>query len=294
MQELLRTDLFNIEEILSILEMQSFVERKKLKSLFSKYICDVIEGYTPHFESYKGDLPGNWYNFVFGSNHMHQLYGNFVGSILGMCIQCFEVRDYGSHTRRWQVQLNSDKIRYSVVSMNYDLVLENIAAIVPAKFKCGTRIGFESMADADSGCLLAKLHGSADTGLVVPPTWAKGTHRRIVEAWRNAYRVLAQANHIRFIGYSLPLADSYIHYLLKSAVIESPHLKTIDVICKDEEGSARSRYDAFMRFGDYRFQNRDVTQYLQAIHDVTYRKQKIDKELRFGALERAHNAFMAS
>jgi len=288
-------DLFNIGEILSILEMASFVEGRNLKSNFAKYICDVIDGYTLRFEPHERDLPANWHRFVFGKQSLQRLYGSFVGSILGISIRCLDVVERDSNHREWHVETNNQKVNYSVVSLNYDLVLEKISDLIFRKFSCTGRAGFESDADVDSGCLLAKLHGSADTGLVVPPTWAKGTHRRIAEAWRNAHRVLTHANHIRFIGYSLPLTDSYIQYLLKSAVIESAHLKTIDVVCKDKEGSARSRYDAFMRFVDYRFQNRDVIEYLQAIHDATYRnKGTADNELEFGALEHAHEVFMAS
>ena len=40
-------DLFNIEEILSIMEMQSFLGSKSIKKQFIKYIIDVIKHHTP-------------------------------------------------------------------------------------------------------------------------------------------------------------------------------------------------------------------------------------------------------
>jgi hypothetical protein len=40
-------DLFNIEEILSMLEIQEFIERGRLRESFIQYIRDVIKYYTP-------------------------------------------------------------------------------------------------------------------------------------------------------------------------------------------------------------------------------------------------------
>ncbi len=62
------TDLFNIEEILSILEMQVFVEKRRLRKAFLQYVRDVIIYYTPSIEGRAGGLPGNWHDFVFGGS----------------------------------------------------------------------------------------------------------------------------------------------------------------------------------------------------------------------------------
>jgi len=139
---------------------------------------------------------------------------------------------------------------------------------------------------------LAKLHGSLDTGVIVPPTWAKGNNPKINSIWKNAYKILCEANHIRFIGYSLPIADSYIKFLLKSAVVKTEHLKSIDVICLDNDGSVRKRYDEFLEFNYYKFANVDVTEYLTMLSSqykgISPRKEMV----RMNALEKIHYTFM--
>ena len=64
------------------------------------------------------------------------------------------------------------------------------------------------------GGLLAKLHGSVDTGEIIPPTWNKQmSSPKIRDAWRAAFYLLEHANHVRVIAYSLPQADNYIKYV---------------------------------------------------------------------------------
>lgn len=63
------SDLFNIEEILSILEMASQLEGHKLKKNFIKYLSDVITFYTPKLNYYlRGHNVSNWNDFIFGDN----------------------------------------------------------------------------------------------------------------------------------------------------------------------------------------------------------------------------------
>lgn len=72
------TDLFNIEEILSIIEMGSFLEWKRLKPTFLRYISDVITFFTQSLEPYGKELPGNWYDWIFGKNPICKPYPIFV------------------------------------------------------------------------------------------------------------------------------------------------------------------------------------------------------------------------
>lgn len=53
-------DLFNIVEILTILEMQELVGNGRLKSGFAQYILDVILYSTPSVRDLESDLPPNW------------------------------------------------------------------------------------------------------------------------------------------------------------------------------------------------------------------------------------------
>src|SRR3982751_5823621 len=67
-QSYYQADLFNIEEILSILEMDQQVSGKRSKR-FVKYVADVVRYYTP--PDPKADppkFPGNWYERPMSEN----------------------------------------------------------------------------------------------------------------------------------------------------------------------------------------------------------------------------------
>jgi len=112
-----------------------------------------------------------------------------------------------------------------------------------------------------------------------------------------AYQLLADATQLRIIGYSLPTADAYVKYLLKSAVIKDPHLKKIDVICRDPDGSVEKRYNDFIKFDYYNFVGADVDTYLSN-HAGRYKNASGKKDLERGfiinELEEAHKSFMSS
>lgn len=259
------TDLFNIEEILSLLEMQENLGSDHPKRLFLRYISDVISFYTPRID--RADLkPNNWGLQLFGSNTPWNLYGYFVGSILGLR---FSRRQDLLPVEVGRLAL---PINYSVVTLNYDLVLESVCNYINRQYRCTSSVDFvRTPADLDYNkepLILAKLHGSIDSGDIVPPTWNKGLGQPgVISSWRLAYRALSKANYVRIIGYSLPSSDLYIKYLLRSAAIEAPHLKRIDVLCYDPDGSVKNRYDDFISFANCRFVSGRTEHYLQANFD---------------------------
>ena len=144
---------------------------------------------------------------------------------------------------------------YSIVSLNYDRVLESYADI-----HGGDRFARELDENQDKktrGAYLAKLHGSIDTHDIVPPTWNKTLGgSELSKAWKLAFKLLSEANHIRVIGYSLPTNDAYVKFLLRAAIVESQHLKTFDVLCRDNDGLVKKRYGDFVSFpSDFRFKS---------------------------------------
>jgi hypothetical protein len=142
---------------------------------------------------------------------------------------------------------------------------------------------------------LAKLHGSVDFDNIIAPTWNKAIARGILEVWTVAHKLLSSANEIRIVGYSLPVADAYIKYLLKSAVATSPHLKQIDIICRDGDGSTRSRYRDFISFKYARFAGEDIHDYLDLVRAETSTRGRMgDGSLAFNQLEPAHSEFFNS
>jgi hypothetical protein len=228
-----RTDLFNIEEILSILEMTERVTGSDLRE-FIRFIKEVIEHFTPLVPPINFQY-GNWWSAPFKDASTWSGYFTFVGHLLRFRCRPMEETAYGKkHIELQSSPLDKPQVKYNIISLNYDLVLEMMASLlVCGKLSPNARsfnTTFERpLADGDVG--LAKLHGSVDSNNIIAPTWNKGIFSGMVNIWNAALEMLRNANHIRIIGYSLPESDAYIKYLLKAAVINSPHLKKIDVVC---------------------------------------------------------------
>jgi len=292
-------DLFNIEEILSIIEMDNFLMGKKIRRDFLKYISDVISFYTPQLKPYQGELPGNWYDFIFGDDKLLSYYGYFVANLFNLEIVVRKLQDYGRLVRQFIIRpCNLISTRYAIITLNYDVVLEEFCNFINNQYNNEDKISFNRETPPGDWTTppLAKLHGSVDIDLIVPPTWAKGTTPRVTPIWKNAYQILRESNHIRFIGYSLPIADGYIKYLIKSAVVHAKHLKSIDVICLDPDGSVKTRYEDFIKFAYCRFANDSTYEYLMMLHDINKKKtHTIDQNLpyKMNVLEHVHETFMA-
>ena len=78
------SDLFNIEEILSILEMERQLQGLRRTKTFTNYLSRVIEYYTPILEK-PDSWPGNWWVHLFRSrNPIWTEYGYFGAALLGL------------------------------------------------------------------------------------------------------------------------------------------------------------------------------------------------------------------
>jgi hypothetical protein len=287
-------DLFNIEEVLSILEMQEQLEGSHLKEQYIKYIADTILHFTPRIYGYDGSLPGNWQEFVFGKDANWRGFGSFVASLQSIAIEQ-RTMDSGREREFCSRALNPQSHHYDVISLNYDLVLENVCRFIYSHFPSSSVLRFirsqAGVNSEESSPWLCKLHGSAD-GQIVPPTWSKALNPSIEEQWKKAHQLLATANHIRILGYSLPSADAYVKFLLKSSVVQAQHLKSIDVIVLDPEDTVRRRYDEFVSFKYYRFANASIEDYIKRIQEVSLGGSHTRPYVEFNALEQVHEAFM--
>lgn len=283
-----KSDLFNIEEVLSILETErQLVKRTSANSDFESLIKDVVNYYTPPDKKF-APAAGNWEFTMFGHNSPECFYSAFFASLCGLRFTKspdepgvrFEITDNGR--------------RYTLVTMNYDLLPERFECLINDHF-----VGNETMVFVRDGfdtaqriAHLAKIHGSADADRIIPPTWSKIVTKEQKKAWQVALQSVSRANHIRIIGYSLPTTDNYISYLLKAAIMKSEHLKSIDVICLDCNGDVKTRYDTFVTFRDYRFYNADTVQYLSSVYNSPYKTgQERDRRVSFD-LEKAHHKFV--
>ena len=293
-------DLFNIEEILSILEMRDQIGGKSTARRFVKYIADVIEHCTPPQPGAPG-ASSNWYEYPLQDSGRWVPYFYFVLSLLNVSVT---INMSGGEHRFSVSRDQSAPARYSVVTLNYDRVLEIWSQFLTLYYQGGGGFHFGTSATEaqthDYTVPLLKLHGSVDAENIMAPTWNKGVPKSMAAVWQQAHDALSSANQIRIVGYSLPGADAYIKYLLKSAVVRAPNLKAIDVLCRDHSGATHARYKEFIRFGYARFVSADVVEYLKTVQVATISSAKLNSNhqpplpVHFRDLEAAHEDFFNS
>ncbi len=262
-------DIHNIEEILSLLEMGDFVEGEPSSQKFIRFLADVITGYTPTFETSRiDDRKWKSADSEFGSG-VPGRYATFLAGLLGQDV----VREgEGRFTRFLRQRAAAPDSRYSIISLNYDMVIEESARMICKACPEGDPQPLCSSPTqmTEDSVAFGKLHGSVDGLTIVPPTFSKGSGLQVREAWKLAWDAFASANEIRILGYSLPLADSNVRYLLKSATRKAPNLQRIDVVCMDADGGVRERYDEFLDFFKYRFSSSDVLELLKGRYESTH------------------------
>jgi hypothetical protein len=283
-----KTDLLNIEEILSILEMSKYLKQTDNAIEFKKFISAVINKSTPDIHP-TNKLFSNWYHRLFDGDDLLDRYGCFLANLINL-----ELRGSKDSISAWCME--NDLLSYSVVTLNYDMILEELWRSIKRLTK-GTISSGRPMKEM----AIAKLHGSADKpDSIVSPTWNKMIDNLPLNDWVRAHAWLKDASHIRIIGYSLPITDSYIKYLLKSSILDTFNLKSIDVICLDGDGAVKVRYDNFVTFGlSYRFRNASTQQYLEFIYkdhmEIFQKEVKPPNNVAFYQyLENSHNKFMES
>ena len=115
----------------------------------------------------------------------------FAFNLLG--ISLFEERadKYGEVLRQFFAKrLDGRKTYYGVVSLNYDLLLENVVNSFTdyiVKIQGDIKFNKDLQPNDWSDTPLYKLHGCVSTGSVIPPTWAKGDSKAVKSIWKNAY-----------------------------------------------------------------------------------------------------------
>lgn len=286
-----RTDLFNIEEILSILEMRERAMGSDLGE-FIVFIKEVIEYFTPAIPKFDVGKY-NWWDAPFVDASPWINYFTFAASLLRLVPFSAEGNDHG---RKYNYLVSrpipEPQTQYNVITLNYDLVLESMENLLMSHKDSHSANRFKtdfSTPSSETSVALAKIHGSVDSGNIIAPTWNKHLSTNMSSVWEAALKMLTEANHIRIVGYSLPIADAYIKYLLKAAVLKSSHLKRIDVLCLDSYGDVKQRYDEFIDFKYYRFCNARTEQYLAEVQTATSKRHETQsKERHYDQLEAAH------
>lgn len=291
-------NLWNIEEILSILEMRESLGDVSPKREFVRYIGDVVQAQMPSEPIPHNPDTMQCFDFLF-DDWKWDHYGKFFASLLRLT---FMRRDFSAQGGAKCVRFgrrHESSWRYGLVSLNYDEVCERVVRAFEFHYNSGSNAAafhlgtdFSDLPKAFQSALpLAKLHGTVGE-TIVPPTWNKNLHPDLVAVWKGAHQLLGKANHLRILGYSLPDSDAYIRYLFKSAAIDSQHLKTIDIICLDPDGSVKRRYENFIDFPRMRFANKDLDAYLGFLMPNKVEVQHNSGEYRYDTLEGHHENFM--
>lgn len=281
-------DLSNIEEVLSILEMDSFLGDGSSRVEFQEFIKSVIAFRTPPLKPYGSRLPGNWESFAFGRGDLQNGLGLFVAALHQLAIGLDDASRRPSAKRDVSAERS-----YSVVSANYDTLLESAAEFVNLHFEVAAPIAFRRLpGEPASNPILAKLHGTVDGGDIVPPTWSKGSHPGIAPRWQLARESLSNANHVRFLGYSLPEADAYVRYLLKFSMLSSEHLKTVDVMCLDPQNSVRERYKSFVSHPNLCFASVDLAAFFRELQSEFTATDGRNLQPTWRYLEQVHQVAM--
>lgn len=285
--------LHNIEEVLSLVEMQDALQGKRSTKPLQRFICDVIEYYTPKAPISKATSLSTWHSFAHGIGSDYDPYLKFVACLFGLEVQGRrgDIRSPDGPPLSSGIRAVPD-VEYSVITLNYDLVLEVCAEAISAWV--GRKVQFAKGGTWDGqpleSVVLSKLHGDVATRSIVPPTWSKGQQRSVMSEWRRAFSALREATQIRVVGYSLAESDNYVRYLLKSAALDSDRLKRFDVLCLDDKnGSVAERYRQFVDLPQLRIESRSITELLRGIQPPKLTTPTSDTgRLVFDGLESAH------
>lgn len=77
--------------------------------------------------------------------------------------------------------------------------------------------------------------------------------------------------------------------------MDSEHLKSIDVICLDSDGSVKARFDEFFEFNYYKFKNGDILDYALGLKKVVNDRGVVvqrGKSIVLDKLEEFHEEFI--
>jgi hypothetical protein len=252
-KHIMNADFYNIEELLSIIEMDSFINGNKgIYKDYLTYLKRVIELLSPSVETTEG-------YYEVGSKINTEIYTNFIKLVYGI-----KLTDLQSGNNYYDRDPQNDN---GIISLNYDTILEKCLKSLNKKNSSHSVDGDKSY-DYDYGIngklvrfiytdkpyykrlKLAKIHGSinffkGDIPIIVPPTWNKTSNKYMQSVWKHAHNILSNSDKIVFIGYSLPETDLYVKYLLISGIKHCYNLKSITIICPDEKGIIQQRYENF-------------------------------------------------
>ena len=288
----LEIDLSNIEQILSILDMEEYAGGPAHRDAFIRFLADTVSALTPstHVPQFPEGLPGDWEGRLFSEKGEVRAYCTWLAGLFGVSIRATSatgVLDFAEDP-----EAGAD---FSIISLNYDMVLETCLDLINSQVSPRGKLSFRGTVQGD-GIPFAKLHGSVEGPTIVPPTWQKHAGEPVRDAWELAVHLLNEANEIRILGFSFPETDGYMKYLLALGAMRAPHLKSIDTICLDPTGEVERRYRDFISFGAFRFLSKDLVGYVGSYGGRTDERVVGEwhghKRVRFQGLDTYHRRFV--
>ncbi|PJZ59678.1 SIR2 family protein [Leptospira adleri] len=276
----LNIDLQNIESVLSVLEMEQWLgDNDSEIVLYKEYIKTVIkesthEIYVPNSRKEQSLITGRVTlaesaNAVLGKNYTYLI--AFI-----CCIFAIDIRfNFSQHSIIESVSFqykDSQLSKNSIVTFNYDLTIEKIFDYMMSN---GLDIKKSEFLLENN---VVKIHGSIDTDIILP-SWSKGKDEDFREIWIKASQEIRDANHIIFLGFSMPQSDSYLKYFIGSALKKCFNLKSISSITLDDDGNTMERYqDMFKNFNNFQFSNMNLSDYFKNIFFPEMSLDNVDDE----------------
>lgn len=293
---------YYIEELLSVIEMENVAKPggPDRTELLKDYIRAVIRHYSPkiHNPFPTSKFPDGFWSHLFGDSRDRvgdrlNNYGVFLQRMVGLSYVAPSTPHFPARAVQYDLADRQD-VEYAIVTLNYDLVLEDLLRHIDAMFQ-----PIAPGPTAAGGLRIAKLHGSVAEGSdIMPPTPLKGAVEDVRGEWEKAFGYLCEANCIRIIGYSLPESDPHIRYLLAAAAMNSHELlEAIDVINTDETRTFQIRMER--TFTDDRLNVRyaDASQYINGFSAAPTQVASLPdgkRRITLTDLEERHDNFMAT
>jgi hypothetical protein len=283
----MNSNLTNIEELLSIFDMKQYTSPKRNKKIMSDFIKGVIQYYENNFfTDYYIYINGS---SIYASNVKHDEYTSFILSLTGIVTNSYGVTVVGGSYR---TEINIENFQpfcnYNLISFNYDGIIEMITSKIEGRCKSIPHPIVNTEKIAGNTIRYCKLHGSIDKGTIIPPTWEKTMFPQVKKDWEDAFTLLKNANDIRIIGFSFPNTDSHISYLFKSAIIENENLKSIDVICMDNNNEIENKYRSIFCTNKFAFKNDNIGNYFGLLRK-TFGRERVNYNNNI--LESVHNYY---
>lgn len=135
----------------------------------------------------------------------------------------------------------------SIASKNVSVLLPGLVAL---SFPSLLNLGGRALSDKIVSYFIDVFYTAHRLGIsgevvpmIVPPTFSKGSrYEAIRPVWSRAAEELANAEHITFIGYSLPASDPFFASLFAIGTTGDTRIKSITTIDKDQSGAVEQRY----------------------------------------------------